>query len=299
MVAVIAIARRTDMAQAKDAAMIGVAKTRGFHQRGMTNAGCLFALLLLATAAIARNDAPVAAAGTSAQTAPAPSASQAPPAVPPTISYVGGQLTINALDSTLGAVLTKVAALTGMKIDVPDGANSERMPIVELGPGPARQIVASLLSDSSFDYVIQSSDTDRERIQSVLLMPRAPKGSGANGTDALARAARGLEVAALAPPESPAADSPVPPAAPDANLNPAAAATQPAPIQPDQTGQFPLLQPDTTNPAKPGALTPPPTLNQSSISQQLQQMYQQRMQITQQDHYTGTQPLPAIPGVNK
>jgi hypothetical protein len=38
-------------------------------------------------------------------------------------------------------------------------------------------------------------------------------------------------------------------------------------------------------------------LSSDSINQQLQQMYQQRAQMTQQDHYTGTQPLPAIPGV--
>jgi hypothetical protein len=199
----------------------------------------------------------------------------------------------------LADVLTQVATLTGVKIDIPAGASSERMPVVELGPGPARQILAALLSDSNFDYLIQASDADPERIQSVLLMPREKKGSGINGADVVARASRGPDVAAAAPPEAPVADSPVPPAAAEANSNPAPAAAPPTPVQPDQTGQFPLLQPDTTNPAKPGALTPPATLNQDSINQQLQQMYQQRLQMTQQDHYTGTQPLPAIPGVNK
>ena len=37
-------------------------------------------------------------------------------------------------------------------------------------------------------------------------------------------------------------------------------------------------------------------MNPQSINQQLQQMYQQRVQMTQQDHFTGTQPTPAIPG---
>jgi hypothetical protein len=74
-------------------------------------------------------------------------------------------------------------------------------------------------------------------------------------------------------------------------------ATPPASAQPDQSGQFSLLQPDPSNPAKPGALTPPATLSSESINGQLQQMYQQRAQMTQQDHYTGTQPVPAIPGV--
>ena len=110
---------------------------------------------------------------------------------PPTISYVGGQLRIDALGSTLADVLTKVAALTGVKIDVPAGADSERMPVVELGPGPARQILASLLSDSNFDYLIQASDADPEKIQSVLLMPREKKGERDQWTDAAARASRG------------------------------------------------------------------------------------------------------------
>jgi hypothetical protein len=74
-------------------------------------------------------------------------------------------------------------------------------------------------------------------------------------------------------------------------------AADPSATPPNQSGQFPLLQPDSTNPAKPGALTPPSSLSSDSINQQLQQMYQQRAQMTQQDHYTGTQPLPAIPGV--
>ena len=79
-------------------------------------------------------------------------------------------------------------------------------------------------------------------------------------------------------------------------MNPSPTTAPPTPVTPD-AGQFPLLQPDTTNPAKPGALTPPATLNQDSINQQLQQMYQQRLQMTQQDHYTGTQPMSPIPGV--
>jgi hypothetical protein len=176
------------------------------------------------------------------------------------------------------------------------------MPVVELGPGPARQILASLLSDSNFDYLIQASDADPEKIQSVLLMPRGKKGSGSNGSDAVARASRGP----AAPPEAPVPDSPAPAPpeipAPDASslTQPAPAqpeqATPPPPVQPDLSGQ-PLLQPNTSNPAKPGALTPPPTLSPESINQQLQQMYQQRAQMTQQDHYTGTQPTVVIPGV--
>ena len=43
--------------------------------------------------------------------------------------------------------------------------------------------------------------------------------------------------------------------------------------------QLPLSQPEQSNLARPGALTPPQALNPQSINQQLQQMYQQRMQL--------------------
>jgi hypothetical protein len=213
---------------------------------------------------------------------------------------VGGQLSIHVLGSTLADVLTQVAALTGVKIDIPAGASSERMAIVELGPGPARQVLADLLSDSNFDYLIQASDADAEKLQAVLLMPREKK------TDAPGRASRGPYVAAATPPEAPVRDAAVPPQpeieSPQAGSSSAAPAaleaapsTLPPPVPPDLSGQ-PLLQPDTSNPAKPGALMPPPSLSPQSVSQQLQQMYQQRAQMTQQDHYTGTQPVPVIPG---
>jgi|SRR5271157_567840 len=271
-------------------AMANVAAMNG----GTTKAGGALALLLFAGIAFAQPT-------TMPEAAPAKAAeSPSLPGSPPKITYVNGQLKIDALGSTLGAVLTQVAALTGVKIDLPAGADSERMPVIELGPGPAREILASLLSDSNFDYLIQASDADAERIQSVLLMPREKKGS----VEVAARNARSPNVAAAAPPEAPAPDPPAAETpAPDASAaNPAAAAIQADPSAPpsNQSGQLPLLlQPDTTNPAKPGALAPPSNLSQESITQQLQQMYQQRAQMTQQDHYTGTQPLPPIPGVNK
>jgi len=261
-----------------------------------TKAGCALALLLFARVATAQNG-PGAAE---------PPASEKTPAAPPSISYAGGQLRINALDSTLADVLTKVAALTGMKIEVPDGANRERMPMVELGPGPARQVLASLLSDSTFDYLIQASDADPEKIQSVLLMPREKKGSGANATTAAARPARGPNGRPAPEPAQPE-EAPAPDSAVAATPESAAAeamslssqpdpSTQAPPAPLDPSGQFPRLQPDSSNPAKPGALTPPQVLNPESINQQLQQMYQQRTLMTQQDHFTGTQPVPAIPG---
>ena len=214
--------------------------------------GCAVALLLLARAAAGQTT--VAAIDSPAQTVTvsAPPLSVKAPAAPPKISYADGQLKIDALDSTLADVLTKVAALTGASIEVPPGATAERMPIVELGPGPVRRILASLLSDSTFDYVIQASDLDPERVKSVLLIPREKGGAGANATEVAASPARGPFGRRAAPPEAPApepvAAQPEPVAAAAISSNPPPAPTQPPqadqstqPPQPDQPTQFRIV----------------------------------------------------------
>jgi hypothetical protein len=250
-------------------------------------------------ALLARCGAP--AAGQTPADPSTPSASDTSPASPPSISYAGGQLKIDALDATLADVLRKVAALTGTKIDLPPGAGGDRLPIVKLGPGPAREILASLLSDSSFDYLIQASDTDPEKIQSVVIMAREKKGSGSAGTDVVAgRQSRSPYARHGAPPleeDAAMADSPAPAQqitadAVSQNQQPEPAQPdQPAPrqpAQPDQPAPLPvqpgqLVQPELFNGTPMAPMTTPSVLNQQSINQQLQQMYQQRAQINQQN----------------
>ena len=256
----------------------------------------LLATMFFATAAIAQN-APVTAlrataATTTPATAVAPPTVATSPAASHKISYKDGQLRIDVVGSTLGDVLTQVAALTGVKIDIPAGANTERMPVVDLGPGPAREVLASLLSDSNFDYLIQASDTDAEKLQSVLVMAREKKGAAANVVAAV-RPSRGPDTRAAAepppPPEPPAAESPVPaqPEVAPPPPPPPAPATQadltaPSAAAALDSNQFPLLQQDPAFPTRPGALAPPTNLTPQGINQQLQQMYQQRIQINQQ-----------------
>ena len=266
------------MTVAKDAAATAGKTTTGFHASGVLQAACVLVLILFA-------------AKLPAQSASAPPALEKLPSVPPKISYVGGQLRIDAFGATLADVLTRVAALTGVNIEVPSGARDERMPVVELGPGTARQVLASLLSDSTFDYLIQSSSTDPDKLQSVLLIPREKKGSGSAGADGAARPTRSPYVRAQAQPEAPVPDSPAPAqaeiAAPEASaLNSVPEAMQadpstpPASALPDQPMLLPSAQTDPSA-LRPGALAPPQSLSPQSINLQLQQMYQQRMQMIQ------------------
>jgi hypothetical protein len=83
----------------------------------------------------------------------------------------GKLLTIQAKDCTLSEILDAVRAKTGASIDV-SGGTSEHM-TVKIGPGPARQVLASLLAWTDFDYVIQGADADSVAIQSVMLIPKS------------------------------------------------------------------------------------------------------------------------------
>jgi hypothetical protein len=248
-----------------------------------------------------------------AQTRPAAAIPAGPAAAAQGISYTDGELTIHVLNTTLSEVLAKVARLTGVTIELPAGAGVEKMQIVELGPGPARQVLASLLSESNFDYLIQSADNEPEKIQSVMLMPRGKKEAtpggipGGNGFRPPFGRAATAAVTPPPPPEDPPAPEP-PAAAVAANLppgltpvdpqspppqpqvpeppsqqpvQPAYAPLDPTALPPQAALDQPLPQGLNADPStsRPGALTPPPVMNQQSISQQLQQMYQTRAQM--------------------
>src|ERR1019366_8041606 len=208
------------MTMAKDATTKTGKTTAGLYPPLVTEAGRVLAFFLFAGVAIAQQHQarpmrpfPTAAAPTAAavpataadgpaQPVPAPPPLEKRPTVPAKISYVAGQLRIDAFDVPLADVLQKVAALTGVIIDLPPGARNERLPVVELGPGTARQVLAELLSDSAFDFLIQSSSADPDKLQSVLLMPRDKKGGGTTTADGTARPPRGTSAMAAAQPEA-------------------------------------------------------------------------------------------------
>jgi hypothetical protein len=243
-------------------------------------------MILLAGDAIAQTARPAVAAIAN----PAPAAGAA---APQASSFSAGQLRIYARDATLGDVLGQVASLTGVKIDIPPSARVERMPLVELGPGPARQVLATLFRDSGFDYLVQESDQNPEQIQNILLMARDKTPSA--GPVVAAAPGRGtrspfVKPAAIAPAEEP----PAPPAAPPENTVAEAAPANPQPAT-DQPDSSLSTQPELSVPSQPTPIDRPkfpPTspvplpsvLNQQTMNQQLQQMYQQRMQMMQQEH---------------
>ena len=104
--------------------------------------------------------------------APAPPPTLAEmPASPPQVSFQGGQLTISAQNSTLGDILKAVRAQTNATIDLPGNA-SERV-VGHFGPGPARDVLTSLLNGSHFNYLLLGSPTDPAALDRVILMAKS------------------------------------------------------------------------------------------------------------------------------
>jgi hypothetical protein len=95
------------------------------------------------------------------------------PAAAPLVIYLNGKLSISAKNSTLGDILRAIAAKTGAAIDVPENAN-ERV-VSQLGPGLARDVMASLLNGSRFNYVMVGTENDPNAVARVVLTAKNEK----------------------------------------------------------------------------------------------------------------------------
>lgn len=93
------------------------------------------------------------------------------PASPPQVSFNSGILTIIANNSTLGDILRAVHRQTGAAVDTPGNA-TERV-VGKFGPGPARDVLSSLLNGSHFNYVLLGSATNPNALDRVMLISRS------------------------------------------------------------------------------------------------------------------------------
>ena len=114
----------------------------------------------------------VAAAGSDTTAAPAPAAThgvlQPMPFV--SVTFVNGMLTIHADKATLAQVLFEVQRQTKAEIAIPAGAEREPM-IADLGPGPAREVLGSLLNGTPYNFIFVGSELNLERVILTLRDP--------------------------------------------------------------------------------------------------------------------------------
>jgi hypothetical protein len=93
-----------------------------------------------------------------------------PPQPPVTVTFVNGMLTIRADKATLAQVLFEVQRQTQAEIAIPAGAEQEQV-VADLGPAPARDVLASLLSGSAYNFIFVGTELTLEQ---VILTRRDP-----------------------------------------------------------------------------------------------------------------------------
>ncbi|MFZ0801186.1 MAG: hypothetical protein WBQ09_15310 [Terriglobales bacterium] len=96
------------------------------------------------------------------------------PATPPQVAFQDGQLSITAQNSTLGDILRAVRNQTGANVDVP--ANATERVAGNFGPGPARDVLSSLLNGSHFNYVLLGSASNADALERVILIVKSSTG---------------------------------------------------------------------------------------------------------------------------
>jgi hypothetical protein len=234
------------------------------------------------------------------QQAVPPATQEQAPAAPPQVTYEAGQLTIVAENSKLSDVMSALRACTGADVDLPAGSSGERI-WARLGPGPARQILATLLGGTKLDYVIQASETDPDGIKNVWLTRRTegPAVALARPVTPAARplpprlsdSERRVPVPIRNAAEDRAPDDTVTPdAAAPTDVAPAAPQSQPAPTDAVPAGATPAAGSPPPQPApaadaaastdsQGSSATKPPTDTSGQMIQTLQNMYEQRKQM--------------------
>jgi hypothetical protein len=87
----------------------------------------------------------------------------APPKPLMTVTFENGMLRIHAEKATLAQVLFEVQRQTKAEIPIPSGAEQEKV-AVDLGPAPSRDVLASLLNGSPYNFIFVGNELSLERV---------------------------------------------------------------------------------------------------------------------------------------
>jgi len=102
-----------------------------------------------------------------AETSPAEVPPAEPPKPPMEVTFHNGLLRIHVERATLAQVLFEVQKQTGADIAIPAGAESEEI-AAELGPAPAREVLATLLNGSRYNFIFVGNNRGRNLQKAIL-----------------------------------------------------------------------------------------------------------------------------------
>jgi hypothetical protein len=108
-----------------------------------------------------------------------PTPEQMPPSAPK-ITYQDGLLSVESTNSRLSDILNGIRSRTGIQFE---GIQSAQDRVAgKFGPGPANEVLTSLLQGSRFDYVIIGALENPDIVQRVILTPNAASGGAVAGS---------------------------------------------------------------------------------------------------------------------
>jgi hypothetical protein len=184
--------------------------------------------------------------------------------VPPRVVYRDGLLSVDAPNSTLGAVLTAIRNKTGIQFEGLESGATERV-VLSLGPSPEGEILATILGGSGYDYVAIDRSDSPGIVQRVLLTRHGGSATTAAGQ----------------PPVSPATaleedegDDPDPDVARNPQDTPARPPLLQAQPQPPQNFPQPQVNPQPQVSPQTGQSAP----NPEQLLEELKRMQEQRLQ---------------------
>jgi len=151
-------------------------------------------------------------------------------------------LSIRAQGATLAEVLYEVHRRTGADIAIPAGAEQERV-VVNIPSAPGRDVIASLLNGSRFNYIVLGTDSDPGGFRNLLLSLK--EGAGSSGVFVHTEPPPAAAPAGMQPqaPEQPIAEQSQP--------DPAAAGPDLEPIPDDTSANETETSPETQHPTPP------------------------------------------------
>lgn len=95
-----------------------------------------------------------------------------PPAPHVQVNFQQGKLSVHAEKATLAEVLFAIQQRTGADIPIPAGAEQEQV-VADAGPGPAKDVLTSLLTGTRFNFIVVGSDQNDGGLKSVILSPKS------------------------------------------------------------------------------------------------------------------------------
>jgi hypothetical protein len=161
-----------------------------------------------------------------------------PTSCTPPVTYVNGKLAICAQGTTLKELLRAVSFATGAVVEFPHDRAGEHIS-ANIGPGPVRDVLATLLNGSGLNYVMLGPQNNPSALQRLILTSAEPSTQGVSVQPP-------AQTAQVALPEKPLSPSAPPPASASTQTQAASVSPAPAasivppkePIAPEALGQM-------------------------------------------------------------